>query len=234
MIPQKDKYYYHIPFGHDVRFTVQPNIMKTDKSLIEDYNSIQRKCIASNEHDLVFFQKYTQSNCQLDVFVLETIKLCKCSLFWMPRFNDTKICRLLSKVLCTYKVEQKVHDANLTAKCLPACNSITYNAEISMSKLDNRAILKILNRFYNAGQTDSVDMALIGISFKNQQYFFMRRSELYGRYNFIAGCGGILSLFMGVSLLSVVEILYSATLRLYLRRKNREAIPLENANNDEK
>lgn len=57
-------------------------------------------------------------------------------------------------------------------------------------------------------------MIKIAVLFKNQQYYPTSRSELYGTLDFIAACGGILSLFMGISLLSFIEIIYFATLRL--------------------
>lgn len=50
----------------------------------------------------------------------------------------------------------------------------------------------------------------------------LKRSEFYGVAAFIANCGGFLGLFMGFSILSLVEILYYSTIRNlcnYLMRK---------------
>lgn len=47
-----------------------------------------------------------------------------------------------------------------------------------------------------------------------------KRSELYGPTDFLANCGGLLGLFMGVSLLSIVEIVYYLTIRLFYHRKS--------------
>lgn len=214
-VPRLKKHFYHVPLNHDVRLMVRPNLMTTDKDLIENYNSTQRKCIADNEHNLVFFKAYTQTNCHLEALVLETIKICGCALIWMPQFNDTKVCKYDKEFYCAYRVEDSIHNANLTAKCLPACNSITYDAEISMSRIDQNLLDQITEDKAN------LKVGRIAISFKNEQYFSLRRSELYGRNDFIAGCGGILSLFMGVSILSIVEILYSVTIRLYYNLRSR-------------
>lgn len=53
---------------------------------------------------------------------------------------------------------------------------------------------------------------------------------------FISNCGGILGLFMGASLLSIVEIIYYFTLRLYFKlrqqrpvQSNREAMVRRNS-----
>lgn len=52
------------------------------------------------------------------------------------------------------------------------------------------------------------------IFFKENRFITSKRSELYGWIDFLTNCGGSLGLFMGVSLLSIVEIFYYCTLRL--------------------
>lgn len=67
--------------------------------------------------------------------------------------------------------------------------------------------------------------ARLSIFFKENQFITSKRSELYGLTDFLANCGGLLGLFMGFSLLSIVEILYYCTLRLFCNlrtRKNRK------------
>lgn len=79
--------------------------------------------------------------------------------------------------------------------------------------------------------------ARLSIFFKEHQFITSKRSELYGPTDFLANCGGLLGLFMGVSLLSIVEVIYYATLRLgctlRLRRsrKQRNRIAAAEADN---
>lgn len=56
--------------------------------------------------------------------------------------------------------------------------------------------------------------ARLSIFFKEHQFITSKRSELYGKTDFLANCGGLLGLFMGVSVLSIVEVIYYFTLRL--------------------
>lgn len=56
--------------------------------------------------------------------------------------------------------------------------------------------------------------ARLSIYFKEHQFITSKRSELYGQTDFLANCGGLLGLFMGVSVLSIVECIYYFTLRL--------------------
>lgn len=56
--------------------------------------------------------------------------------------------------------------------------------------------------------------ARLSIYFKEHQFITSKRSELYGLTDFLGACGGLLGLFMGVSVLSIVECIYYFTLRL--------------------
>ncbi|XP_061710717.1 pickpocket protein 28-like [Cydia pomonella] len=58
------------------------------------------------------------------------------------------------------------------------------------------------------------------IYFKEPRFVSMRRSELFGLTDFLANCGGLLGLFLGFSFLSLVEIFYFCTLRLWCTLKN--------------
>lgn len=155
--------------------------------------------------------------------------------------NSTQICGL-AKIKCYSDVEQKVSRrnavGNLKCHCLPACSSVSYDAELSFAKYE-------LRKYYKAKRITYVDRSLfcsnqliiiklkfilycrrqyarIFISFKDNQFFASRRSELYGRADFLANCGGLLGLFMGFSLLSLIEMIYYCTLRLACNLKKRQ------------
>lgn len=205
-VPRLDKFFYHIPFDHDVRITVRPHLMITKSSVIETHSLEQRKCIADNEHNLKFFKTYTQRNCHLDILAIESFRVCGCVLFWMPRLNETKMCSYSHQFKCVKSIENSNHTIHLMGKCLPPCNWISYEADISTSK-------RASNPLEPVGQK-RIKMLLL---FKDQQYYASSRSELYGKMDFInftATCGGILNLFLGISILSVIEIIYFATFRL--------------------
>lgn len=205
------KSFYYIPLNQHVRLIVRPDIIETDDSLIRNYDKNQRKCVAEHENDLIFFKKYTQSNCQVDKYVDDWIKnpSIQCATQWMPHFNRTKIC-LASK---THLHERFDDNNNFTDKCLPACNSISYDVQLFNENVNS------------ANSYDIVfDRIKIDIAFNAEQYFPLRRSELNSFNDFISNCGGILSLFMGVSMLSIVEILYSSTHRAFCNWRNRKSL----------
>ncbi|XP_037048477.1 pickpocket protein 28-like [Bradysia coprophila] len=89
--------------------------------------------------------------------------------------------------------------------CLQTCTQLSYAIEVVEAKA---------RRFYES-------YVLIG----NQHPFFTKniRTELHSLSEFFCNCGGSLGLFLGVSILSIVELLYFCTIRLYLQSKKRTA-----------
>lgn len=62
------------------------------------------------------------------------------------------------------------------------------------------------------------------VSFKEEMFTPTRRAEFFTMTDFIASFGGLLSLFMGASLLSIIELLYYLTLRIYVKYRNGHQI----------
>lgn len=62
---------------------------------------------------------------------------------------------------------------------------------------------------------------VVNLFFKTAAFYPMQRSELFSKTDLIASCGGILGLFMGFSLLSVIEIIYFCTVRPLLLCRSR-------------
>lgn len=62
----------------------------------------------------------------------------------------------------------------------------------------------------------SSEIARINIFFKSSGFVGHKRSELYTNTDFLANFGGLIGMFMGASLLSLIEIFYFCMLRLIL------------------
>lgn len=222
-IPQMTKYFYRIPLDHDIVMAVRPSIMTTTDKLLENYQPSRRKCYHDGERNLEFFKKYTQRNCQLDCIATRMAQICKCTKFTLPRSKHTPVCGL-KKLNCTRTII-----ADDKCNCLPACKSISYDAELSMAKYDRFEFNRIAQQKVDHGASHRRYVRIF-ISFKDDQFFSSRRSELYAKTDFIANVGGILGLFMGVSLLSIVEMIYFSTLRLGCNLRRRRLIKKQREN----
>ncbi|KAG6463950.1 hypothetical protein O3G_MSEX014179, partial [Manduca sexta] len=109
--------------------------------------------------------------------------------------------------------EAETADVRYTlCNCLPACNTVEYDAEILKTNFNIKHYLmskkdKKLDSFWKNYSFSRLEMY-----FKSPRFVSMRRSELFGLTDFIANCGGLLGLFLGFSFLSLVEIIYFLTL----------------------
>lgn len=162
----------------------------------------------------------------------------------MPRSPGTRIC-VVKDINCYTDAEENLmtrqynygredvdRNIQITSKCncLPGCTSINYDAEISQGGYDFHNYIMSRNDNYSK-EISKYQFAVLRIFFKETQFITSKRSELYGLTDFIANCGGLLGLFIGVSTLSIVEIFYYLTIRLTkhfkkmsFRKKNKEPV----------
>ncbi|EAT48435.1 AAEL000552-PA, partial [Aedes aegypti] len=211
--PQVSKKFSLVTHSHDVALAVRPIIMQTSFEL-RDYDPQRRNCYFHYERQLKFFEVYTQANCEVECVTNYTLEACGCVKFSMPRSPGTRLCQT-SEIICVINAEYNMLKRTLeesggsACDCIPSCISIQYDAEITQSKKASRGIIWVdfCNR-YLILYFSSRQISKLAIYFKEVQFITSKRSELFGLTDFVANCGGILGLCLGVSLFSLIELLY--------------------------
>lgn len=66
----------------------------------------------------------------------------------------------------------------------------------------------------------SVTFSTLIVTFNDETFIPMTRTELHTLDDFIATFGGLFSLFIGASILSIVELIYYSTIRIYFAYRN--------------
>ncbi|XP_037047236.1 pickpocket protein 28-like [Bradysia coprophila] len=233
VFPQLTKHYFHLPMKRDVLVAVNPHIIKTDEDLVS-YGHEVRQCYFSDEKWLQFFRFYTKENCDFECLTNHTLLACGCVRFSMPRTKDTKICGI-KKIDCCIRAEDELlrKDDGLLGSnvfddcnCLPSCTSYTYGVEQSHNIIKSKAECS------HCGSIEK-ETAIVRIFFNKKQFISSKRSKLYGHIELLANFGGLLGLFLGISLLSFVEIIYFFTLRTYLLVK-RKILPINSSTDKSK
>lgn len=143
-IPNISKEYTRVPIRQEVVVALTPRIFNTSEGL-HDYSPEKRQCYLKDERYLRFFRIYTQRNCELECLSNYTAQRCGCVKFSMPRDNATGECNQ-TKCYKSAEVEltQKKYLNSSQGKpgeicnCLPLCESITYNADISQGDFMER------------------------------------------------------------------------------------------------
>lgn len=207
-IPHVFKESFFVPLNDFVQIFVKPRMDTISKGL-RSYAPDSRNCLFEDEKVLKFFKVYSQSNCELECLTNYTLEACNCVKFSMPRDSVTPICNVTQRKcsneaensLIQHKLHEILMPEEMTKKtnecnCLPSCTVITYDFEVKQRV------------------SDIPSVAALSVVFKEGKVGTTERSELYGLLEFIGNCGGVLGLLMGVSLLSIIELIYYFTLRL--------------------
>ncbi|XP_034256548.1 pickpocket protein 28-like isoform X2 [Thrips palmi] len=239
-IPRIGQQYFRAPLNQEVVVVVKPSMMTTSDGL-RDYEPSRRQCYFPSERHLRYFKVYTQKNCELECSTNYTLKMCQCAAFYMPRSGDIPICgsgssnclKNATESLVRHEIMRDLErkDGRIAADdchCLPACTSLEYDAQTSQADFKWENVFGVYRM--NVSEADEgMAMSRVSIYFKDTQFITSRRSELYGQTDFLANCGGLLGLFSGFSLISLIEIVYYLTIRLWCNvhrahRKRTKAI----------
>lgn len=215
--PETKSRYFQIPYNYKAVIMIKPVITNKVDGL-ETLSLNKRQCYLEGEKELYFFKKYTKRNCELECLTNMTRRMCGCVSFYMPRESHTKICGT-SKIQCYRNVTRisAQHDP-VKCNCLPSCTSIVYDAEMHEFVYDIENYLQIYDSLLANISDEIIDEPLtelrgmqynrISIFFKDANFIAMKRAVLYGWSDFFANVGGLLGLFMGISIVSFVEIFY--------------------------
>ena len=225
-IPRVSKDFFRVPLNMAVSVTIKPNLITTSKRLINE-SLKRRQCFFEYQKYLRFFKVYTQSNCELECLSNFTLNACGCVKFSMPRDSVTPICGQ-KQVQCYKKAKDDLIKAEfnesgenkigkINCNCLPSCTSIKYDVEITQNEFQ---YVELFNAYgADLNEFPGLVLAKLTIFFIEPKVTTTKRSEIYSMNDFLSDCGGILGLFMGVSFVSVIELIYYFTLRLACNRK---------------
>ncbi|XP_061399072.1 pickpocket protein 28-like [Musca vetustissima] len=222
--PSVAKHFVRISGGKEILIAVKPKMITTSKD-IAAYDPEKRRCFLSTDRQLRFYKIYNQDNCERECLTNFTYSQCGCVRFSMPHTQDMEICGE-DKISCYHKAKDRLklqqfaeglQKSSVTSfssadcNCLPGCTSLSYETEISEGSFDVQSTQKA----FNVTELFKGQVSLVEIYFKENQFITSRRSELYGVSDLLANFGGVFGLFMGISILSIVELFYHCTLRLW-------------------
>jgi amiloride-sensitive sodium channel len=98
-------------------------------------------------------------------------------------------------------------DDGMVCKCLPECSRIDYSFEVSPI-YDEKKI--------------SANLVMLDVHYASKTMMKYRTDATFSGMDLIVGFGGIVSLFLGCSVLSGVEIIYFATIAMFWHRKRNK------------
>ncbi|XP_041969216.1 pickpocket protein 28-like [Aricia agestis] len=213
-----------LPMDRMTTIEVTPTTYKTDSSL-RSLTPDQRQCFFQNERELELYEYYTDSNCKHNMWIQETWKYCNCVLYNWPRERvENPICSTLSDFKCVDDIKERVDDQLMhnfyadseeqrspheAVSCFPACNDVLYYTQVYYSDL-------VKEPRYSRFEWKSPrkgELTSINVHFHEDIFLGQHRHAQYDDYYFAGAIGGLLSLFLGFSIISVAELVYFVILK---------------------
>ncbi|PSN34458.1 hypothetical protein C0J52_20176 [Blattella germanica] len=237
--------YFRIPFDRDMVVGIKPQVMTTSAGLKDYPSERRRCYFSRERYlkffnvytqqncNLECFTNYTMKSCGCVTFFMprrEDVHQKRAAGRLQSARDDVHVNAvkaLLEEHRCWTCIElaREVRVApDLFASddsgmeqcfCLPSCTEIKYDIETSQAVLSMADTFKALAENYHMDEIPDEMYSAVSFFYKDSQFVRSQRSELYGAVDFIASCGGLLGLCLGFSVLSVVEIFYFFTMRIY-------------------
>ncbi|KAI4498236.1 hypothetical protein M0802_006722 [Mischocyttarus mexicanus] len=176
--------------------------------------------------------RYRADNCFIHCREAITRKLCGCVPFSasvMETNTDLRICNL-THISCLARITLQTYTLTLQdseCDCLPDCEKISY--KVAVTKLPMSAIQYSPGKFYKAAAQIS-NATILHVTYAKHSATFERRELVLSWINLISSLGGVFSLFLGCSFISLVEIFYFFCVNFFYKLKlQRESL---NSNNN--
>ncbi|XP_021709769.1 LOW QUALITY PROTEIN: pickpocket protein 11 [Aedes aegypti] len=227
---------------------LSPKVTRASKKL-RNLSPFRRNCYFSDERSLRFFKLYNQINCVAECISNYTLTKCGCVKFSMPRATNTKVCDA-SKIDCyqnsflaLYEMMVRANLAGVkfhSCNCMPSCSSVDYGVAISHDVFNYHDFPVELDFATNGYVYEGVEVDdTIQFILQSRPQFgdgFLQRSqlrvqlrrEMLGINQAIAELGGLFTLLLGASMLSLAEIVYYCCIR-WLRRERPKRIKIVGA-----
>ncbi|XP_044159492.1 acid-sensing ion channel 4 [Bufo gargarizans] len=153
------------------------------------------------------YSTYSISACRLQCEREAVVKTCSCRMVHMPG-NET-ICSPSKYISCADGIlDAAVEDNNDKCTCPTPCNMTRYGKEISMVRIPNKGSARYLAKKYNKNETYIRDNFLVlDIFFEALNYGTIEQKKAYDLASLLGDIGGQMGLFIGASILTILEIL---------------------------
>ncbi|XP_050535606.1 pickpocket protein 28-like isoform X2 [Daktulosphaira vitifoliae] len=217
--------------GNILKMAINPYYVKSEEN-VKSLKLSQRLCLFPDEAKLLTLNLYDYQQCINECRVRIIYNYCKCIPFFYPLSLNSSILCNLTHAECMNKNSAvfsnllpdnvSENSETLCTDCLPDCSQVSYTKTSTVTKLnkDHFTISSDLNSNHSKLRVLYQDILCI-------KY---RREAMVTWDTIVASLGGIFGLCLGGSVLSIVELIFYFTIRLFRRihdnkRKKQKTIP---------
>ncbi|XP_069509772.1 acid-sensing ion channel 1 isoform X1 [Ambystoma mexicanum] len=156
--------------------------------------------------DSEFFDTYSITACRIDCETRYLIENCNCRMVHMP--GDSPYCTPEQYKECADSaLDFLVERDNTYCVCETPCKMTRYGKELSMVKIPSKASAKYLAKKFNKSEQYIAENVLVlDIFFEALNYETIEQKRAYGVAGLLGDIGGQMGLFIGASILTVLEL----------------------------
>uniref|UniRef100_A0ACB8FW12 Uncharacterized protein n=2 Tax=Sphaerodactylus townsendi TaxID=933632 RepID=A0ACB8FW12_9SAUR len=154
-----------------------------------------------------FFPNYSMAACRIDCETRYLAENCNCRMVHMP--GNANICTPeLYKECADPALNFLVEKDNEFCRCQTPCETMRFGKELSVVKIPSKASAKYLAKKYNRSeQYITENLLVLDIFFEALNYETIEQKAAYEVSGLLGDIGGQMGLFIGASLLTILEIL---------------------------
>ncbi|XP_061413220.1 acid-sensing ion channel 1-like isoform X3 [Lethenteron reissneri] len=196
------------PFIHELGFGVAPGFqtfVSTQEQRLIYLPSPWGDCKADPINS-DFFDTYSITACRIDCETRYVVENCNCRMVHMP--GDAPYCTPEQYKECADPaLDFLVEKDNNYCVCDTPCNTTRYGKELSMVKIPSKASAKYLAKKYNKTEDYIRENVLVlDIFFEALNYETIEQKKAYEVAGLLGDIGGQMGLFIGASILTILEI----------------------------
>lgn len=160
-------------------------------------------CIPNDRHVSLFPSlQYSQGACEHEQVLTQQLFLCGCLPEEPPiKYANTPTCTIAD--ICCLMNQSIVFNNEY---CPPPCNVVSYEEQVSYFQNSNRLITKILKKERNISIDSSTSLVSLSVFFENLEVTNTIAEDAYSSVSLLANIGGHLGLFIGASVISLLEM----------------------------
>ncbi|XP_066596816.1 sodium channel protein Nach-like [Prorops nasuta] len=167
---------------------------------------------------------FRAENCYFDCRESITKKLCSCLPFFSTTTEgDVQVCNL-THISCLARIASELDSLTLQdprCNCLPSCEETTY--AVTLTKVPLQDLKHRPGDLYTKAQ-EYKHVTILHLTFAGQSALLERTELVLSNINLVSSLGGVFSLFLGFSFISIIEVIYFFCIDLVIKFKQKLSI----------
>ncbi|XP_050440596.1 sodium channel protein Nach-like isoform X2 [Adelges cooleyi] len=202
--------------GNGMKITINPYYVKSEDN-VRKLKLSQRLCLFPDESRLLTLNEYDYQQCITECRINIIRQFCNCIPFIYPIDLNSSIMCNLTHAKCLHQNSivfsnllpdnANENSESICSRCLPECSEVIYTMTSSIARQPTHN--------YTISPEIPNNYSVLRIVFQDISCIKYRREAMVTWDTLVASIGGIFGLCLGGSVLSIVELIYYFTIRLY-------------------